>query len=133
MLSLFPRLLDFQFYGPLLLRLALGAVFLIHGYPKLFGDRSQFAGWLASRAFRPGWAWALLVAIVEVVVGALLIIGLFTQAAALVLAIELLIIIVWFKRGQKFVGGWEFDFVLLVMALVLLVLGPGAWAIDLPL
>ncbi len=118
----------------------MGAVFLIHGYPKLFGDlpdrqagRSQFAGWLASMGFKPGWAWALLVAIVEVVAGALLIIGLFTQAAAAILAVELLIIIFWFKRGQKFVGGWEFDFVLLVIALALLVLGPGAWAFDLPL
>lgn len=140
MLSILPQLLDFQFYAPLLLRLALGAVFLIHGYPKLFGDRSQFAGWLASMGFKPGWAWALLVAIVEVVAGALLVIGLFTQAAALVLAVELLIIILWFKRGQKFVGGpaspaggWEFDFVLLIMALALLILGPGAWAFDLPL
>lgn len=109
MLSLFPRLLDLQFYAPLLLRLALGAFFLIHGYPKLFKAQLRFIGLL------------------EFIAGILLIIGLFTQVAALVLAIELLIIIVWFKRGQ------ELDFVLLIMALTLLVLGPGAWAIDLPL
>ena len=115
MLSILPQLLDYQFYGSLLLRLALGAVFLIHCYPKLFKARLRLAGLLESIA------------------GALLVIGLFTQAAAAVLAVELLIIVIWFKRGQKFVGGWEFDFVLLVMALALLVLGPGAWAIDLPL
>jgi|SRR3989344_714568 len=133
MLSILPQFLDYSFYAPTILRIALGAIFLVHGCPKLFGDRSQFAGWLASMGFRPGWAWALLVAIVEAVAGALLVIGLFTQAAAAVLAVELFIIIIWFKYGQKFVGGWEFDFVLLIMALALLVLGPGAWAIDLPL
>src|SRR3989338_8377249 len=106
MLSILPQLLDYQFYGSLLLRLALGAVFLIHGYPKLFKARLRLAGLLESIA------------------GALLVIGLFTQAAAAVLAVELLIIVIWFKRGQKFVGGWEFDFVLLVMALALLVLKP---------
>jgi len=115
MLSALPQLLDYQFYAPLLLRFALGAIFLIHGYSKLFEARLQFVG------------------ILEFVAGVLLVIGLFTQIAALVLAAELFIIIVWFKRGQKFVGGWEFDFVLLVMALAILVLGPGAWAIDLPL
>ena len=71
--------------------------------------------------------------VIVTVLMVLLVIGLFTQITALVLAAELFIIIVWFKRGQKFVGGWEFDFVLLVMALAILVLGPGAWAIDLPL
>lgn len=109
MLSLFPQLLDYQFYGPLLLRIALGVIFLIHGYPKIFEARLRLAGLL------------------EFIAGVLLIIGLFTQAAALVLAVELFIIIVWFRRGQ------ELDFVLLIMALTLLVLGPGAWAIDLPL
>ena len=111
MLSIFPQFLDFQFYAPTILRFALGAIFLIHGYPKLFEARLQFVG------------------ILEFVAGVLLVIGLFTQIAALVLAAELFIIIVWFKRGQN----WEFDFVLLVMALAILVLGPGAWAFDLPL
>ncbi|MDP3934841.1 MAG: DoxX family protein [Candidatus Giovannonibacteria bacterium] len=115
MLSVLPQFLDYSFYAPTILRLALGAVFLIHGYPKLFEARLRLAGLL------------------EFIAGVLLAIGLFTQAAALVLAVELLIIIIWFKRGQKFVGGWEFDFVLLIMALALLVLGSGAWAFDLPL
>lgn len=109
MLSILPQLLDYQFYAPTLLRVALGAIFLIHGYPKLFDTRLRFLGLLES------------------VAGVLLVIGLFTQAAALALAIELLIIILWFKRRR------ELDFILLIMALALLVLGSGAWAFDLPL
>lgn len=122
MLSIFPYLLDYQFYGPLLLRLALGAVFLIHGYQKLVNDKTQFAGWA------------------EFLGGICLILGFLTQLAALILAIEFFVILFWFKRGQKFVGGpptgeagWELDFIIFFALAALLVLGPGAWAIDLPL
>jgi len=133
MLNVLPQLLDYQFYAPLLLRLALGAVFLAHGWQKLSSDKIQFAGWLESMKFRPGKFWAWLVTLAEFLGGICLILGFLTQLAALILAIQFLVILFWFKRGQKFAGGWEFDFVLLVMALTLLVLGPGAWAFDLPL
>lgn len=133
MLNFFPQLLDFSFYGPTLLRLALGAIFLAHGYQKLAGDKSQFVGWLESMKFRPGKFWAWLVTLVEFLGGIALVVGFWTQLVALVLAIQFLIIILWFKRGQKFIGGWEFDFLILLSLLALLVLGPGVWALDLPL
>lgn len=114
-LSIFPRLLDWQFYGPTLLRLALGAIVLAHGWQKLSGDKTQLAGW------------------VEFLGGILLVIGLWTQLAALILAIEFLVIIFWIQRGKPFIGGREFDFLILFTLLSILVLGPGAWSIDLPL
>lgn len=133
MLSLFPQLLDFQFYGPLFLRLALGAIFLVHGWQKLSGDKSGFAGYLESLKFRPGKFWVWLVTLVEFLGGIALIFGLFTQLAAFILAAEFLVILFWFKRGEKFAGGWEFDFLIFMSLLALIVLGPGAWALDLPL
>lgn len=133
MLSLFPQLLDFQFYGPLLLRLALGTIFLAHGYQKLAGDKSQFAGWLEAMKFRPGKFWAWLVTLVEFLGGIALVLGFWTQLAALVLTIQFLVILLWFKRGQSFIGGWELDWLILLSLLALLVLGPGAWSLDLPL
>ena len=83
--------------------------------------------------FRPGKFWAWLVTAVEFLGGIALVLGLFTQLAALILAIQFLIIILWFKRGQNFIGGKEFDFLILFALLALLVLGPGTWSIDLPL
>ncbi len=135
-LSIFPQLLDWQFYGPTLLRLALGIIFLAHGYQKLAGGsegREQFAGWLESMKFRPGKFWAWLVTAAELLGGILLIIGFWTQLAALILAIEFLVILFWVQRGKPFIGGREFDFLILLALLALLVLGPGALAIDLPL
>lgn len=133
MLSLFPQLLDYQIYGPFVLRLALGAVFLAHGYQKLAGDKSQFAGYLESLKFRPGIFWAWLVTLAEFLGGILLVIGLWTQLAALILAVQFLVIVLYVQRGKAFVGGREFDFLIFAALLALLVLGPGAWALDLPL
>ncbi|OGF62855.1 hypothetical protein A2926_04180 [Candidatus Giovannonibacteria bacterium RIFCSPLOWO2_01_FULL_44_40] len=140
MLSLFPQLLDFQFYAPLLLRIALGVIFLAHGWPKLAGDKAQFAGWLESMKFKPGKFWAWLVALIEFLGGIALIVGFWTQLAALVLAVQFLVILLWIQRGKPFIGGppageagREFDFLIFVALLALLVLGPGAWALDLPL
>ena len=65
MLSLFPQLLDYQFYAPLLLRTALGAIFLVHGWRKLAGDKLPLAGWLESMKFKPGKFWAWLVTFAE--------------------------------------------------------------------
>ncbi|KKT39907.1 MAG: DoxX family protein [Candidatus Giovannonibacteria bacterium GW2011_GWA2_44_13b] len=137
MLSILPQLLDFQFYGPFILRLALGVIFLAHGWPKLKGDKSQFAGWLESMNLRPGKFWAWVVALAEFLGGILILAGLFTQLAAFVLAIEFFVIIFWVRRGQPFVlsegRGREFDFLILAALLSLLVLGPGAFAVDYPL
>lgn len=139
-LQIFPQLLDYQFYAPLLLRLALGAIFLVHGWPKLAHDKTQFAGWLESMKFKPGKFWAWVVASVEFFGAIFLLAGFFTQLAALILAIEFLVILFWFKRGQPFVAKpdapgayWEFDFLIFFALLALLVLGPGSYSLDLPL
>ncbi len=72
--------------GLLVLRLAIGASFILHGYPKL----SEPARWL--KAF-PGFGFpsyfAYIAGILEVFGGGLLIVGLFTRGAALLLAIEM--------------------------------------------
>src|ERR1700740_451286 len=70
----------------LLLRLALGVIFLYHGYPKL----SYSQRWVENFAHMgfPGY-FAYIAGVLEVFCGALLIIGLFTRIAALLLAIEM--------------------------------------------
>ena len=137
MLSVFPQILDYGFYAPTILRLALGVIFLAHGWKKLAGDKTQFAGWLESIKFKPGKFWGWIVTLVEFFGGISLLFGFLIQPAAMILAIEFLIIIFWARRGQPFMlaegHGREFDVLILFALLALLVLGPGAWAIDLPL
>ncbi len=132
MLSLFPQLLDYQFYAPTILRLALAVIFLAHGWQKVKSDKVKFAGWLETMKFKHGRFWAWVVTIIEIIGGICLLLGFATQLVALILAIQMLLILFWFKKGQSFVGGKELDFLILMALLALLILGPGAWAIDKP-
>ncbi|MDO8522927.1 MAG: DoxX family protein [bacterium] len=140
MLTLFPQLLDYQYFAPTFLRLGLALIILAHGLPKLYATRALFAEWLKSMGFKHNHFWTWTVALAESVGGGLILFGFLTQFAAAVLIIEFLFIILWIKRGQPFIAtaaapgmSWEFDFLILMGLLALLVLTPGAYAIDLPL
>lgn len=135
MLSLFPQLLDFGMLGPLFLRIGLAVIFMTHGYPKIF-KKEVFSGtvqFFESIGIKPGKFWVFIVGITEFFGGILLLVGLFTQFVALIIAINMFVAIfkVNFKKGL--VGGYEFELILLLSALALVVLGPGAYSLDLPL
>lgn len=116
--------------GLLALRLALGASFLFHGYPKI-GDPAR---WL--KAF-PGFGFpsyfAYISGILEVFGGGLLILGLFTRGAALLLAIEMGLVLARTKIpavGVYAFGQYELPLLLGAMALALATTGAGAISID---
>src|SRR3989344_8243107 len=120
-LSLIPTLFDYQHYAPLFLRLGLAAVFIIHGYPKLFGKPpaggiAATAGFFESIGIRPGKFWVLVVGVVEFFGGILLVIGLFVQPVAMLIVVNMVVAIWKVKFKQGFVGGYEFDLMLLLMA-----------------
>lgn len=133
---MFTYLYLYQDWGLLLLRVALGAAFAVHGYPKLFtGMRTGFAGWLDSIGIKPGKFWALVVGVVEFFGGIALILGVFTQLAAALIAVNMLVAMAKVKWGKvKFVEmektGWELDLIYFAAAVALLVLGAGAYALD---
>lgn len=132
MVSLFPQLFVYQEVAPLILRVVLGLVFIVHGYAKFKGF-SGIAEWLGSIGFKPGKFWAFVLLATEFFGGILLVIGLFTQLAAGLIAIIMLVAIFKVNLNKGFKGGYELDLVLLAIAVALLFLGPGLYAIDLPL
>jgi putative oxidoreductase len=116
--------------GLLVLRVALGASFIFHGYPKL----SEPAR--ALKAF-PGFGFpsyfAYISGILEVFGGGLLIAGLFTRGAALLLAIETGLVLgrsVLPSAGIYSFGRYEMPLLLSAMALALVTTGAGAISID---
>ncbi|MEK7566651.1 MAG: DoxX family protein [Patescibacteria group bacterium] len=133
MLSIFPDLLDYSHFAPFILRVILGLVFVVHGYPKLFTGFAQTAGWFDSVGIKPGKFWAFVVGATEFFGGIALIFGFATQLAALLIAIIMLAAIVKVKFKQGFAGGYEFDLMLLAAAVALMLMGAGAFAIDWPL
>src|ERR1039458_3222562 len=72
--------------GLLVLRLALGASFMFHGYPKL-SDPARALKAFTGYGF-PSY-FAYISGILELFGGGLLVLGLFTRGAALLLAIEM--------------------------------------------
>jgi uncharacterized membrane protein YphA (DoxX/SURF4 family) len=115
----------------LLLRLAIGGVFVIHGYPKFSAaQRKQGGEWMKSMGLPAGLI--LFGAVVEFFGGIALILGLFTQVIALLFALWMLST-TWLSKAKmqkKFVGGYEVDVILLVASLALAAIGAGAFSID---
>jgi putative oxidoreductase len=116
--------------GLLILRMAVGASFMLHGYPKL----SDPARWL--KAF-PGFGFpsyfAYISGILELFGGGLLILGLFTRGAALLLAIEMGIVVgrtgLPSLRIHAF-GQYELPLLLGAAALALATTGAGVISLD---
>lgn len=132
----FNTMISFLLNPPLalfILRAVLGALFVVHGYPKLFKNFSGFAGWLDSIGLKPGKFWALVAGAVEFLGGLLLIIGLWTQAIGLLIAVQMFVAMwktKWGKVGLTAQGGWELDLVYLVAGLVLALAGGGIYSLD---
>src|SRR3989338_3462285 len=133
MLNIFPDLLSYSFFAPFILRVVLGLVFVVHGYPKLFGGFTQTVGFFDSIGIKPAKFWVFVVGAVEFFGGIALILGFATQIAAALIAINMLVAIWKVKFKMGFMNGYEFDLVLLIVALSLVLTGAGAYAIDLPL
>lgn len=136
MLSIFPQLFAYDQLAPLFLRFAIGVIFIAHGYPKLFKNFSGTAQFFESVGLKPAKFWVIIVGVSEFFGGLALIIGFLTQIAALLIAITMLVAMVYVKKikfKKGLVDGYEFDLILFAVALALLFLGPGAFAIDLPL
>lgn len=131
--SLFPGLLAFAGFAPLILRLVLGLIFVVHGYPKLFKNFTQTAGFFESVGIKPAKFWVFVVGVVEFFGGIALILGFAVQLAALLIAINMAVAIVLVKFKQGLADGYEFDLALFAMALSLVFLGAGFYAFDLPL
>ncbi len=120
--------------GLLVLRVVVGAVFAAHGAQKIFeytipGTIGSFAGMGVPM---PEIA-APFVAFVELIGGILLVLGLFTRLAGILLAIDMVVALVLVHLSAGLwvgEGGYEFVAVLGAAALALALTGAGRFSID---
>ncbi|MFY9911857.1 MAG: DoxX family protein [Candidatus Sulfotelmatobacter sp.] len=114
----------------LVMRLALGAVMVGHGYHKVFGGLHHHVQLVESLGL-PGWS-AYLSAFAEFFGGLLVLIGLFTRAAAFAICIDMCVAIakVHFHNGLMGEHGYEFPLSLAAIAFALICFGGGAIAFD---
>jgi len=117
-------------FVPLLLRAALAIVFITHGLAKMSSANSF------------GWNWAgdqlagvlqLTVALVELLGGVLIALGLFTRLAALAIIVIMVGAIFTVTGAKGFMvtsGGYEYNFVLILVSAALAIGGAGSFSFD---
>lgn len=113
------------------MRLALGTVFMAHGWDKLTGPLGTPEGFNIEAWGWPYpvfWAWG--VALVETFGGLMVIVGLFTRVAAILIALVMLFAILKVRLSLGFIDGFEFEFSLLMLAIALALAGPGRLSVD---
>ena len=116
--------------GLLLLRWGLGAIFIVNGYSKLFGDVQRIFDFFASIGFPRYMVY--IAGAVKFFGGWLLVAGLFTRVGALLLAGEMAIAI-WkahLGKGLLAVNEYAYPLALAVGAFALATCGPGAISLD---
>jgi putative oxidoreductase len=113
----------------LLLRGALGIIFISHGYPKLIHGAAM-QGFFIEHGL-PGY-FVYVAGVVEFFGGGLLILGLFTRGAAVVLTLEMCVAIwrVHSAHGILAVHDYEFPLMMVVGCFVSAAVGAGFISID---
>ena len=117
-------------WGLLILRVAIGAIFFVHGFQK-------FAMWKMQPSEQMSKEMINLMRFLSIVepLGALAVLtGFLTQFAAIGLGIIMvgaikMKSILWHKKFTGD-GGWEFDLIILAAMVVLLFSGAGSFALD---
>jgi putative oxidoreductase len=117
----------------LILRVVLGISFFIHGLSKFQGGIENTVGWFDSIGIPGGFAYV--VAIVEMIGGLAVFIGLGTRVVSALLSLLMIGAIVKVKLAVGFLGngqmaGYELDLAFLAMAVVIAINGSKMFALD---
>ena len=133
-----------------LIRMLVGGVFLAEGVQKFLYPNEVGAGRFAKIGIPNPDVMGPFVGVVEILCGALILVGLFTRLAAIPLIINMLAALLSTKipillghgfwgfslRSLPYYGFWGFaheartDFAMLLCSLFLLLVGAGAWSLD---
>jgi len=131
-----PFLID---VGLLIVRLALGICFIIHGLGKLGivgpGNMAGFTGWLSSLGVPFPAMQARIAMMTELLGGTLLALGLGTRVAAFFCLITMIVAATLGHKGGGYLitnnpPGNEYALNLAVMMIFLILIGPGHYSLD---
>jgi putative oxidoreductase len=125
-------------WGLLVIRVIVGLLFAGHAMQKLAGwfggyGLSGTGGYFESIGLKPGRTMALLAGLAELAGGLLFALGLLTPVAAVLIVGTMLMAIVKVhgKNGLWVTqNGYEYNLVLLVIAVGIALTGPGAYSLD---
>ncbi len=114
----------------LILRVIVGVIFLAHGWKKLKHYKGTIE-WFRSIGFRPAQLWGTLCTFAELIGGAMLVLGFFTQLVAIALLINMLVAVTYnILSRQGFFKTIELDLILIAALFMIVSLGSGPLAMD---
>ncbi len=120
--------------GLLIIRVGIGFLFIMHGYPKMMGGSTQWL-WLGNQMAAIGITvyptfWGFLAACSELFGGVLLVLGLGTRFAAFFISCVMLVALAMhFGQGDAF-GVYSHPVALLVVLIGLFFAGGGKLSVD---
>ncbi len=121
-------LLVFSDWALIALRVVLGLIMISHGWPKVKNiknnnDLNEVD--LESKNF-----WNVVTAFLEFVGGLFILFGLLTQLVAVLFFVEIMALLATVKKDEDFVGGVEFELLLLAGMFILITMGGGSFSVD---
>lgn len=124
-------------WAPLVLRVAVGTIFIGHGAQKLFGafggpGMPGIIAGFAHSGIHPAVFWAWVVSLVEFFGGLGLFFGLLTSLSAIGLIVDMIVAValVHGKNGFFLPRGFEYNFALIAMMIAILLSGAGPYSFD---
>jgi len=120
--------------GLLLLRLGIGIMFILHGWPKMSGGPEMWA-LVGSRMqavgidFMPEF-WGFMAAFAETAGGALLVLGLFFRPVCILLVITMLVATMSHISNNEGFGGYSHALEAAILFFSLIFIGPGRYSLD---
>lgn len=134
-MAIFDSLGKYRNSGLLIIRIGLGIMFMVHGFPKLAGGPAMWEGLGGSMKlvhidFFPVF-WGFMAAVAEGIGGLLLILGLFFRPATILLIITMCIAaLVHLSNPKEGLGEASHAIELGIVFLGLLFIGPGKYSVD---
>lgn len=121
--------------APLVLRVVLGGLFIWHGIDKFDAGISMVEDMFSMWGVPVPGLTAPLTAIVEIVAGAMLVLGLGTRLGAMALSVVMVGALIYVKQDLGIISsepmpGAELDLAMLAGLVAIVVLGPGRFAVD---
>jgi uncharacterized membrane protein YphA (DoxX/SURF4 family) len=133
-LNPFPELLTLEMYAPLILRLVLGIILINVGYLVMTKERPRWRLFIEGLGLKPQDPFVSALGIIEIVSGAMLVLGFYTQIAALaIVVITFVEAYAEYKESVLVKRNIVFYLLILAIAFSLLLTGAGAFSLDLPL
>src|SRR5215207_10898111 len=121
-------------WGITIVRLMMGVILLVAGYQKFAAGIPGFTSFLPNMGIPMPELFGPFIPTLELVGGALVVLGLFTRWVAALFVVEFLVttFVVKLPRPAPF-GGWDsarIDLMMLAAAVMLVLVGPGKLAFD---